>query len=84
MTVRAAVASGDAYAAQDVLAHETWRSYAPTALTDVVEASGLGCRTIPAEFLETLASSTETSEVTIAKVLADRAINWRRRPTERP
>ncbi|MEV5749189.1 hypothetical protein AB0L00_15345 [Actinoallomurus sp. NPDC052308] len=42
--VREAVESGDAYAAKEVLAHETCRSYTPVALTETMQGAWLGRR----------------------------------------
>ncbi|GAA4612833.1 hypothetical protein GCM10023195_55270 [Actinoallomurus liliacearum] len=84
VTVQAAVESGDAYAAQEVLAHETCRPYAPVALIEMVQFAGLGCATIPANLLETLTASIRISEGIIATVLAGGAEGSREWPAVGP
>ncbi|MGH3717851.1 MAG: hypothetical protein ACRDRI_03240 [Pseudonocardiaceae bacterium] len=72
--IREALAAADAYAAEDVLSHETCHSRMTEAdegaLAEVVALAGLRRGTMPAEFLDDLMVSVRTSETWLAQVLA--------------
>jgi hypothetical protein len=74
VVIREARTAADAYAAWDVLSHETCRSQMSPAgeasLVNVVEVSGLEQGRIPARVLDDLMESVETSEAELAAALS--------------
>ncbi|MGH3822019.1 MAG: hypothetical protein ACRDRA_04155 [Pseudonocardiaceae bacterium] len=72
--VRDALDSTDAYAAHAALSHQTCHAQITPensrALTDIVQVSGLGRGTVPADMLDDLMESVRTSEASIADALA--------------
>ena len=87
VVVRDALDAADAYAAHDALSHRTCLSHTPMdssqALTEIVQASGLGRRTMPPEMLDDLIESVRVSEASMVGALAGqspRAGRWTRPP----
>ena len=76
--VRDALEAADAYAALDAVTHQTCLSHAPPdafrALTEVMQASGLGRGTIPGDVLDNLMESVRVSEASMGRPGAARTM----------
>jgi hypothetical protein len=74
VVVRDVLQTADAYAAHDVLSHQACLSHAALrhsrALTEIVQAAGLGRGTMPGEMLDDLMESVRVSEASMTNMLA--------------